>query len=80
MLHDNLVTFLRDEYRDGFLLMDPDEFCTVEFLTHLATFIEAQAGARCQHCDAVVSDYRRQVEHLQKWIRWLLPRRGGQRP
>jgi hypothetical protein len=80
MLHDNLVTFLREEYHDGNLRADPDQFCTVAFLEHLAGFIEAQAGARCRHCDAIAADLSRQVQNLERWVRWLLPRRRGGRP
>ena len=79
MLHDNVVEFLQNEYREGFLLANPDQFCSVEFLEHLVGFIGAQAGVRCPRCDAVVSNYTRQIENLQRWVRWLLPRRRGGR-
>jgi hypothetical protein len=77
MLHDSILEFLQREYREGFLLANPDVFCTGLFLQHLVEFIEAQAGARCPRCDAVASEYARQVDNLQRWIRWLLPRRRG---
>jgi hypothetical protein len=80
MPQGNIVEFLHNEYRDGYLLADPDQFCTVGFLEHLCNFIEAQHGPGCPRCDAVVSDYRRQIENLSKWVRWLLPRRRGGRP
>jgi hypothetical protein len=79
MLRDSIVTFLRGEYRAGFLTVDPDEF-TVEFIEHLATFCAAQSGGPCPRCDAVVADYGRQIRNLERWVRWLLPRRRGGRP
>jgi hypothetical protein len=80
MLQGNIFQFLQQEFRDGYLLMPPEEFCSVAFLEHLVGFIEAEAGARCPRCDAVVSDYSRQIANLQRWVRWLLPRRRGGRP
>jgi hypothetical protein len=82
MLRDSVVDFLRDEYRHGYLLVNPDQFCTVAFLEHLATFIERQGVARGLHADAIVADLTRQVRNLERWIRWLLPHRGrrGGRP
>jgi hypothetical protein len=79
-MQDNLFEFLQNEHRAGFLQVPPEQF-TLAFLEHLAQFIEAQHGPQCPRCDAVVSDYRRQIENLSKWVRWLLPRRrGGGRP
>jgi hypothetical protein len=63
MVHDNVVTFLRDEYRHGFLLADPDKICTVAFLEHLAGFIEAQGRERCRHCDAIAAELTCQVQN-----------------
>jgi hypothetical protein len=80
-MQDNLFAFLQNEFRSGFLLADPLQICSVAFLEHLSDFIEAQHGPNCPRCDAVVSDYRRQLRHLERWVRWLLPRRrGGGRP
>jgi hypothetical protein len=78
-LRDSLITFLRQEHRDGTLRADPDAFCSIAFLDHLTQFIEAQEG-RCLACDAVAADFTRQIENLQRWVRWLLPRRRGGRP
>jgi hypothetical protein len=80
MVQDNIMTFLQEEYRAGYLLADPYEVCTVLFLQHLLEFIEAQGGSQCPRCDAVVSDYSRQIANLQRWVRWILPRRRGGRP
>jgi hypothetical protein len=81
MLQDNIVTFLQDQYRGGYLLADPEQVCTVAFLENLVEFIEAHGGERCRHCDALIADYNRQIANLQRWVRWLLPlRRGGGRP
>jgi hypothetical protein len=65
MLHDSLVTFLRQEHRNGTLRADPDQVCTVTFLEHLMRFIEEQK-CQCLICDAVAADYARQVENLQR--------------
>jgi hypothetical protein len=79
MLRDSVVEFLQDEYRHGTLLVNPTEFCTLSFLENLSAFIAAQHGPRCPRCDAVTADYSRQIAHLQRWVRWLLPRRRGGR-
>jgi hypothetical protein len=77
MVDDDVVEFLQNEYRDGYLLADPHQVCSVAFLEHLATFIEAHGGERCRHCDALIADYNRQIANLQRRVRWLLPRRRG---
>src|SRR5688572_27406015 len=71
--------FCRTNIATATCLADPDQFCTVAFLEHLVTFIEAQSEGRCPRCDAVAADYTRQIENLQRWVRWLLPRRRGGR-
>jgi hypothetical protein len=78
-MQDNLFEFLQNEHRAGFLLVPPEQF-TLAFLEHLSTFIETQHGPNCPRCDAMASDLSRQVQALQRWVRWLLPRRRGGRP
>jgi hypothetical protein len=41
-LHDQVVLFLAQEHRGGFLLADPVEVCTISFWEHLADFIASQ--------------------------------------
>jgi hypothetical protein len=53
-LRESVITFLREEYRHGTLRADPDQVCSLAFLDHLKTFIEAQEGT-CRACAAVAA-------------------------
>jgi hypothetical protein len=47
VLHDQLVVFMQQEHRGGFLLADPLTVCTIGFWEHLAEFIAVQDCERC---------------------------------
>jgi hypothetical protein len=78
-LHDQVVVFMQNEHRGGFLLADPVEVCTIGFCDHLAAFIAGQDCERCHQFEARIADLNREIANCQRWLRWLLRYRGGRR-
>jgi hypothetical protein len=78
-LHDQLVLFLAQEHRGGFLLADPVEVCTISFWEHLADFVASQDCERCHQLETRIAHLNRAVANCQRWLRWLLRYRGGRR-
>jgi hypothetical protein len=78
-LHDQLVVFLQQEHRGGFLLADPLTVCTLGFWEHLAGFIAAQECPHCHKLTTQIADLKRQIAHCQRWLRWCTRFRGGRR-
>jgi hypothetical protein len=76
-LHGQLVVFLQEEHRGGFLLADPLTVCTIGFWEHLAEFIAAQAFDACHERDVRWAELTRQLAHCQRWLRWCTRFRGG---
>ena len=78
-LHDQLVVFMQEEHRGGFLLADPLIVCTISFWEHLAEFIASQDCERCPQLDTRIAHLSREITNCQRWLRWLLRYRGGRR-
>jgi hypothetical protein len=79
VLHDQLVVFMQQEHRGGFLLADPLTVCTIGFWEHLAEFIAVQDCERCHQLEARIANLNREIANCQRWLRWLLRYRGGRR-
>jgi len=75
-LYDQLVVFMQEEHRGGFLLADPLTVCTISFWEHISDFITAQECERCHQRDLRIADLNREIANCQ---RWLLRYRGGRR-
>jgi hypothetical protein len=71
-LHDQIVLCLQQEFRGGFLLVDPLSVGTIGFWEHLADFIAGQDCARCHQLDMCMVE-------LARRMRWLTRFRGGRR-
>jgi hypothetical protein len=78
-LHDQLVVFMQQEHRGGFLLADPLTTWTISFWEHFAAFISAQDRERCHQLEAKVANLNREIANCQRWLRWLLRFRVGRR-
>jgi len=78
-LHDQLVVFMQEEHRGGFLLADPLTVCTISFWEHFADFIAAQDCERCYQFEARIANLNREIANCQRWLRHLLRYRGGRR-
>jgi hypothetical protein len=78
-LHDQLVVFMQEEHRGGFLLADPLTVCTISFWEHPAEFIASQDCERYPQLDTRIAHLNREVWNYQRWLRWLLRYRGGRR-
>jgi hypothetical protein len=76
-LHDQLVIFMQEEHRCGFLLAVPLTVCTIGFWEHISEFIASQACERCPQLEARVAHLNREIANCQRWLRWLLRYRGG---
>jgi hypothetical protein len=69
-LHDQILLFLQNEHRDGFLLADPVEVCTIGFFEHLAEFIDAQPCERRQVLETRIAKLNCRLVHPQRRISW----------
>jgi hypothetical protein len=78
-LHDQLLSFLQAEHRDGFLLADPVEVCTIGFFEHLADFIDAQPCEGRQVLETRIAELNCRLIHAQRRISWFSQYRGGRR-
>jgi hypothetical protein len=78
-LHDQLVLFMQEEQRGGFLLANPLTVCTIGFWEHLADFIAAQDCERCPQLETRITHLNHEIANCQRWLRWLLRYRGGRR-
>jgi len=78
-LHDQLVVFMWEEHRGGFLLADPLTVCTLGFWEHPADFIAAQECPHCHELTTQIVDLKRQIANCQRCLRWCTRYRGGRR-